>query len=70
MQWLDDHGASYLAWSWNAAAACVPQPAPTGQRSNPWPLVTDYNSGTPSGGYGQAFHDHLAAIVGGTTPAP
>jgi len=70
MQWLDGHGASYLAWSWNSAAACVPQPAPTGQRSNPWPLVRDYNSGTPSGGYAQAFHDHLAAIVGGATPSP
>jgi len=70
MQWLDGHGASYLAWSWNSAASCVPQPAPMNQRSNPWPLVTDYSSGTPTGGYAQTFHDHLAAIVGGTAPAP
>ena len=66
MQWLDGHGASYLAWSWNSAPSCIPRPRATGQRSGPWPLVTDYISGTPTGGYAQAFHDHLAAIVGGS----
>ena len=65
MQWLDGHGASYLAWSWNSGASCIPG---RGTGSRPWPLVTDYLSGNPSGGYAQAFHDHLAAVI--TTPAP
>ena len=60
MQWLDSHGASYLAWSWNAAPACIPG---RGAGGRPWQMVTDYNSGTPSGGYAQAFHDHLASVV-------
>jgi endoglucanase len=61
MQWLDGHGASYLAWSWNSAPSCIPGRASGGR---PWPMVVDYNSGTPSGAYAQSFHDHLAAIVG------
>jgi hypothetical protein len=61
MQWLDGHGASYLAWSWNQGASCVPG-------SRPWPLVTDYGSGTPSGVYAQTFHDHLAAAVASAAP--
>jgi endoglucanase len=68
MEWLDGHGASYLAWSWNQGS-CVPQPPPMGQTARPWPLVTDYLSGRPAGGYAQTFHDRLAAVVG-TPPAP
>ena len=68
MQWLDGQGASYLAWSWNSAASCI---AGRGAGSRPWPLVADYISGKPSGGYAQSFHDHLAMVVGaGGSPAP
>ncbi len=44
MQWLDGKGASYLAWSWNSAPSCI---AGRGTGGRPWPLVTDYGSGTP-----------------------
>ena len=60
MQWLDDHGAGYLAWSWNAGTACVPAPMPGRGGGRPWAIVTSYTTGTPNGGYAQAFYDHLA----------
>ena len=59
MQWLDGHGAGYLAWSWNAGAACVPAPMP-GRGGGRLGLVTSYTTGTPNGGYAQAFCDHVA----------
>jgi hypothetical protein len=70
MQWLDGHGAGYLAWSWNAFGACVPS---TGPRSagSPYSLITDYTSGSPQGTttvmgisptYAQAFHDHVVGL--------
>ena len=67
MQWLDGHGASYLAWSWNSAPSCIPG---RGAGGRPWQMVVDYTSGTPSGGYSQAFHDHLATVVGNTAASP
>jgi aryl-phospho-beta-D-glucosidase BglC (GH1 family) len=66
MQWLDDRGLGYLAWSWNAAASCIPAAPMVAGR--PWPLVLDYGTGTPSGGYAQTFHDHLSAVVVGANP--
>jgi hypothetical protein len=67
MQWLDGRGLGYLAWSWNAAPSCLPVVPKTlttpRQAGRPWPLVLDYGSGTPSGGYAQAVHDHLAAVA-------
>ena len=60
MQWLDGHGAGYLAWSWNAFGACTP--ASTQVRGQPWSLVTSYTNGAPNGGYAQTFHDHLGAL--------
>lgn len=65
MQWLDMHSSNYLAWSWNDYGACAPYVSQTSQ-GHPWALVTDYDSGTPNGGYAQAFHDHVLAV---TTPA-
>jgi hypothetical protein len=61
MQWLDQHGGGYLAWSWNAFGACMPASA---QHSGgqPYSLIASYASGTPNGGYAQAFHDHLAGL--------
>jgi hypothetical protein len=66
MQWLDDKGQGYLAWSWNSAASCIPAAPMVAGR--PWPLVLDYATGTPTGGYAQAFHDHLSAVVVGANP--
>ena len=30
------------------------------RRRAPWAIVTSYATGTPNGGYAQAFYDHLA----------
>ncbi len=68
MQWLDGHGASYLAWSWNQGA-CV-RPRERGQTPGPGRWSRTTAAARPTGGYAQTFHDHLAAIVGGTAPAP
>ncbi|GIH13871.1 cellulase family glycosylhydrolase [Rugosimonospora africana] len=46
MGWLDGHGVSYLAWSWNTWG-CADGPA----------LISDW-SGTPTP-YGQGVRDHL-----------
>jgi endoglucanase len=46
--WLDAHGASYAAWSWNAW-------------HNPCSLITDYLTGTPTPGWGQQVKARLAA---------
>jgi endoglucanase len=46
--WLDAHHASYLAWSWNAW-------------KDPCSLVTDYNSGSPTNGWGTQVKARLAA---------
>jgi endoglucanase len=57
MAWLDRHGGSYLAWSWNLTAdgRChVGQPASIA-------LLLDF-AGTPMPGMGQGYHDHLAAL--------
>jgi hypothetical protein len=61
MQWLDDHGAGYLAWSWNAFGACTAGSA-QGRGGQPWSLVSSYTSGAPNGGYAQTFHDHVAGL--------
>jgi hypothetical protein len=61
MAWLDSHGASYLAWSWNAFGGCVAGSA-SGSGGKPWSLVTDYASGNPNSGYAQTFHDHVAGL--------
>ena len=60
MQFLDQHGSGYLAWAWNAYGECSPQVAM--QRSNPWSLVADYETGTPNSGYAEAVYDHLATL--------
>jgi hypothetical protein len=60
MQWLDAHGAGYLAWSWNAGSSCVPAPMPGRGGGRPWAIVSSYATGAPNGGYAQAFYDHLA----------
>jgi endoglucanase len=49
--WLDRHGASYTAWTWNTWPSC-------------WSLVTDW-AGTPTTGWGRLVHDRLAGAVHG-----
>jgi hypothetical protein len=51
MGWLDSHGQSYAAWTWNAwGTAC-----------GNYSLISDY-SGTPNGAYGLAFQTHLSGL--------
>lgn len=57
MQWLDGRGIGYLAWSWNAYGPC--QPAVNNRGGQPWPLVTNFVSGAPNGGYAMAVYNHL-----------
>ena len=57
LDWLDQHAAGYLAWTWWAFGACVP-PMPM-QRPRPWSLVTDYYEPLPNSAYAQAFYDRL-----------
>jgi endoglucanase len=56
MSWLDQHGASYLAWTWNEWGCAGMQ------------LMTSYTDGTPTG-YGKVIHDHFLAVTS-TGPAP
>ena len=60
MQWLDQHGDGYLAWSWNAFGACTP--ASGSAHGQPWSLIIDYASGAPNGGYAMAVRDHVAGL--------
>jgi endoglucanase len=62
MQWLDGHGAGYLAWSWNVGAICTPASAPGRNNSRAWQLVTSYGIAEPNGGYAQTFRDHVAGL--------
>jgi hypothetical protein len=59
-EWFDAHAAGYLAWSWTAYGECRPVGTTQGF-PNPWSLITSYESGTPNGGFAQAYHDHLEA---------
>jgi endoglucanase len=47
MGWLDQHGMSYLGWTWDTWGGCLV-------------LVTHYK-GTPAGTYGQTYKNHLLA---------
>jgi hypothetical protein len=33
-------------------------------------MITDFNTGAPSSGYGLGYHDRLAALVNASTPTP
>jgi endoglucanase len=50
MNWLDNHGASYVAWVWNA----------WGVECNHKALVADYAGGPTS--YGEIYRSHLAGL--------
>jgi endoglucanase len=52
LDWSDQHGISYLAWSWiaNGGSNCSTEPS----------IITDYN-GTPTN-YGKLIRDHLLSL--------
>jgi endoglucanase len=50
MAFLDEHGQSYLAWTWGPFD-CARDPA----------LVTDW-AGTPTQNYGKGFKAHLIGL--------
>jgi hypothetical protein len=56
MNWLDSHGASYLAWGWDTYD-CSSSPA----------VISNYN-GTATA-YGAGYQAHLAAIAGSSPTA-
>jgi len=65
MNWMDSHGGSYLAWTWNSDFNCASGPG----------LITNYN-GHPTG-FGAAVEAHMRAIghpagtlTAGHHPAP
>ena len=71
MSWLDSHGSSYLAWSWNAGTRCLPatfSPDAGYSAGSPYSLIVDYATATPvaetasgtASSYAQTYHDHLA----------
>jgi hypothetical protein len=49
LPWLDQHGVSYLAWTWSPSFGCES-------------LLKDF-SGTPSSPYGLAFKNHLSGTL-------
>ena len=62
MQFLDEHGSGYLAWSWHALGECVPY-IPRMQQGAPWSLITDYMSPEPNSDYARTFHDHVQEVA-------
>jgi endoglucanase len=50
LPWADLHNLSYLGWTWNTWQDCKNI------------LIKDYG-GTPTGHYGQYFHDHLTKVA-------
>ena len=60
MQWLDAHGGlPGLVMERNGACTL-----PTRDARQPWSLITDYTTGTPNGGYAQAFRHRPAGRHG------
>ncbi|GAC1574870.1 MAG: hypothetical protein NVS3B9_6980 [Candidatus Doudnabacteria bacterium] len=66
MSWMDGYGQNYTAWHWwpQSAVGCANYPLLGNDSGN-----TDYYSGVPSA-YGIGLKNHLAALVGGSTPPP
>jgi hypothetical protein len=61
LDWLDQNGSGYLAWSWNAYGMC--RPAGGTMRGSPYSLIATYGSTTPNGEYAQTFYDHVMATA-------
>jgi len=56
MKWFDDNLTGYLAWSWNAYGACVPN-------SQPWSLINNFAEAAPNSGFATTVRDHFAALA-------
>lgn len=54
VDWLDQQASGYLAWSWNAFGACVPE-----DEGRAWSLVDSYYCPTPNGTYANTFYELL-----------
>jgi hypothetical protein len=54
--WADQHGIGYLMWTWNT--------------TNDWQAIVSNYNGTPTSYDGQAYHDHLAALLQAPTATP
>jgi hypothetical protein len=61
MQFLDEHGSGYLAWSWNVLGECVPV-IPRMQQGAPWSLITDYATPEPNSDYARTFYEHVQEV--------
>jgi endoglucanase len=61
MSFLDQHGAGYLAWSWNVGGQCVA--ASDGAPGNPWPLIDHFEAAQPNSAYARAFRDHVLEMT-------
>ncbi len=61
MSFLDQHGAGYLAWSWNVQGQCVA--ASDGNAGNPWPLIDQFEAAQPNSAYAQTFRDHVLEMT-------
>lgn len=56
MQFLDEKGAGYLAWTWNAYGACVP-------KGQAYSLISDFNCPVPNSVFAETFRNHVQAAV-------
>lgn len=65
MNWLDAHGAGYLAWSWNVTDDGV---CHVGEASS-IELLKRY-SGAPLSGYGRGYRNHLARVATAAATSP
>ena len=61
MSFLDQHGAGYLAWSWNVQGVCLAKTNETA--GNPWPLIDHFETATPNSAYAEAFRDHVLEMT-------
>lgn len=59
IEWLEEGGSSYLAWSWNALGACIPTDRVQNVEGQPWSLIADYKCPIPNGVYAETFHGFL-----------
>jgi hypothetical protein len=60
MQFLDEHAAGYLAWSWNAFGPCVPASGTV--RGSPWSLVSSYTTAAPNSDFANTFYTHVTGL--------
>ena len=57
MQWFDQHGSGYLAWSWDTWGGNLQ-------------LITNYTTGAPKSPWGTDYKNHLASLAAPDTTPP